>query len=200
MLMELTPGFLFDSCSWLLRDVIAQTLWCCFFYPSFLKIEWSSVVMKYFVSDKFRLYKNLKATKGAACRELHVWYFDFSVHKRATRARYAVNYSCNISTFPFVVGLRGPGMPWVRFVIFRLFRSQTGEEYCDISTFHETFCCLMLMKLTTEPDQQPDQQPEQQMPDQPQQQQPVEPDQPQQQPNREQQHIIFLFAFCRMKD
>jgi hypothetical protein len=30
----------------------------------------------------------------------------------------------------------------------------------------------MLMKLTTEPDQQPDQQPEQQMPDQQQQQQP----------------------------
>jgi hypothetical protein len=39
--------------------------------------------MKYFVSDKFRLYKNLKATKGAACRELYVWDFDFSVRKTA---------------------------------------------------------------------------------------------------------------------
>ncbi len=51
------------------------------------------------------------------------------------------------------------------------------------------------MKLTTEPDEQPDQQ----MPDQPQQQQPDlqqqdKPDQPQQQPDLEQQHIIFLFA------
>jgi hypothetical protein len=74
------------------------------------------------------------------------------------------------------------------------------EKAVEMRHLYETFCCLMLMKLTTEPDQQPDQQPEQQMPDQPQQQQPDEPDQPQQQPNREQQHIIFLFAFCRMKD
>ena len=63
------------------------------------------------------------------------------------------------------------------------------EKAVEMRRLYETFCCLMLMKLTTEPDQQPDQQPEQQMPDQ-----------PQQQPNREQQHIIFLFAFCRMKD
>jgi hypothetical protein len=102
----------------------------------------SSVVMKYFVSDKFRLYKNLKATKGAACRELHVWYFDFSVHKRATRARHAVYYICKISTFPFAVGLRGPGMSWVRFVIFRLFRSQTGEVvlwYFDFSYVKDNY-------------------------------------------------------------
>ena len=45
----------------------------------------SSVVMKYFVSDKFRLLYFLIATKGAACRELYVWYFDFSVRNRATK-------------------------------------------------------------------------------------------------------------------
>ena len=58
----------------------------------FTKIFYSSVVMKYFVSDEFRLLDFLTATKGAACRELYVWYFDFSVHERATRARHAVYY------------------------------------------------------------------------------------------------------------
>ena len=43
--------------------------------------------MKYFVYDKFRLLYFLIATKGAACRELYVWYFDFSVRRRAMRAR-----------------------------------------------------------------------------------------------------------------
>ena len=55
--------------------------------------------MKSFVSDKFRLLYFLKATKGAACRELYVWYFDFSVHKRATRARHAVYYICKYFDF-----------------------------------------------------------------------------------------------------
>ena len=36
------------------------------------KSEYSSVVMKYFVSDKFRLLYFLIATKGAACRELYL--------------------------------------------------------------------------------------------------------------------------------
>jgi hypothetical protein len=67
------------------------------------------------------------------------------------------------------------------------------EKAAENATFiRNIFVCLMLMKLTTEPDQQPDQQsvqqpeqqPEQQMPDQQQQpdlQQQDEPDQPQQQ-------------------
>ena len=85
--------------------------------------------MKYFVSDRFRLLDFLIATKGAACRELYVWYFDFSVRNRAlivtkgaacpglyvwdfdfsvrnraVRARHAVSYMCGISTFPFADG------------------------------------------------------------------------------------------------
>ncbi len=64
----------------------------------------SSVVMKYFVSGEFRFLYFIIATKGAACRELYVWCFDFSVHTRATRARHVMSYGCNISTFPFVVG------------------------------------------------------------------------------------------------
>ncbi len=81
--------------------------------PKPSRVPISSVVMKYFVSDRFRLLCFLIATKGAACRELYVyyfdfsvrrtsyegpacrelyvWYFDFSVRKRVMRARYAVS-------------------------------------------------------------------------------------------------------------
>jgi hypothetical protein len=70
-----------------------------------MDINNSSVVMKYFVNDKYRLLYCLLATKGAACRELYVCYFDFSVRNRATRAR----HMCVISTFPFVNrGYEGP--------------------------------------------------------------------------------------------
>ena len=31
------------------------------------------------------------------------------------------------------------------------------EKAVEMRHLYETFCCLMLMKLTTEPDQQPDQ-------------------------------------------
>jgi hypothetical protein len=43
---------------------------------------------------------------------------DFSVHKERS----------DISTFPFINGQRGPGMPCIIFVKFRLFRSQSGYE------------------------------------------------------------------------
>ncbi len=96
----------------------------------------SSVVMKYFVNDKFLLLYFLIATKGAACRELYLWYFDFSIRKCRLKARHAVSYMCDILAFPFAVGLWRPGMPWIITVIFRLFRSQTGEVllwYFDFS-------------------------------------------------------------------
>ena len=35
--------------------------------------------MKYFVSDKFRFLYSITATKGAACHELYMWDFDFSI-------------------------------------------------------------------------------------------------------------------------
>ncbi len=34
-----------------------------------LPVHYSSVVMKYFVSEKFRLFKKMKATKGPAWHE-----------------------------------------------------------------------------------------------------------------------------------
>ena len=71
----------------------------------------SSVVMKYFVNDKFRLLCFFIATKGAACRELLMINFDFYTSQKRLKARHAVSYMCDISTFPFTNGLRGPGMP-----------------------------------------------------------------------------------------
>ena len=79
----------------------------------------SSVVMKYFVSGRFRLLGFLIATKGTACRELYVWYFDFSVRKRLMRGQHAVGYNCKISTFSFVNGWGSSST-----VIFRLFLCQ----------------------------------------------------------------------------
>ena len=35
----------------------------------------------------FRLFRSQMSTKGAACRELYVWYFGFSVRSRAMRER-----------------------------------------------------------------------------------------------------------------
>ena len=71
------------------------------------KLYYSSVVMKYFVSDKFRLLYFLIATKGAACRELLMLYSDFYTSQKRLKARHAVSYMCGISTFPFVSGQRG---------------------------------------------------------------------------------------------
>ena len=60
--------------------------------------------MKYFVSVIFRLLYFFIATKGAACRELLVVNFDFYTSIQRLKARYAVSYICDISTFPFVSG------------------------------------------------------------------------------------------------
>ncbi len=88
----------------------------------------ASVVMKYFVSYKFRLYKIKTATKGPACREKVLWNFDFFLSKNATKgpswrqrlkAQHAVRRDCKFLTFFFL----------------KTQQKVAVNRYCDISTY-----------------------------------------------------------------